>query len=251
MERQLRAEELLKTAERVSRHIAERFPGSGLSQVAEVVVQTTREALVRAEAIRRPNLWLRAGLVALLVLLVLGLWLAFHLAGDQERLGQRLLSALDASKGSAVYLAAIALFFFTLEVRFKRRKALKAIHELRALAHLIDMHQLAKDPDRLGAPDGPTASGRPLTAEGMGRYLHYCTELLALVSKVGHLYVQDFADVSAVSAVDNCESLATGLSQKIWQKIMILDEVRGEPAPAGDGTPPVAVVAGPPSGAEA
>lgn len=60
----------------------------------------------------------------------------------------------------------------------------------------------------------------------MGRYLHFCTELLALVSKVGQLYVQDFPDATALAAVDQFENLATGLSQKTWQKIMILDQVR-------------------------
>ena len=69
-------------------------------------------------------------------------------------------------------------------------------------------------------------SGRPMTAEQIGQYLHYCTELLALVSKVGQLYVQDFPDATALAAVDQFEGLATGLSQKIWQKIMILDQIR-------------------------
>ena len=32
-------------------------------------------------------------------------------------------------------------------------RALKAIHELRSIAHIIDMHQLTKDPERItGAP---------------------------------------------------------------------------------------------------
>jgi hypothetical protein len=228
MERQLREEELLKTAERLSRRIEDRFPHSGLSGVAGEVVAILREALVVAERIRRPNIWLRAGLIASGVLLVLGLWLAFRSPDDQAAVWwRRVLNSLDAMKGSAAYLGAIALFLFTLEVRLKRRRALRAVHQLRAMAHLIDMHQLAKDPDRVGDADGPTAGGRPLTPEGMGHYLHYCTELLALVSKIGHVYVQEFPDVGALTAVDHCESLATGLSQKIWQKIMVLDRIRG------------------------
>ena len=43
------------------------------------------------------------------------------------------------------------------------------------------------------------------------------------VSKVAALYVQGFPDAQAVSAVDDVEDLTTGLSRKIWQKIMILE----------------------------
>src|SRR5262249_26858904 len=111
--------------------------------------------------------------------------------------------------------------------RPKRRRAPQAVYELRAMAHLIDMHQVIKDPDRFGPPTQPIiVSGKPMDADAMGRYLHFCTELLAVVSKIGQLYVQDFPDATAQTAVDHFEGLATGLSSKIWQKLMILDRIR-------------------------
>ena len=67
-----------------------------------------------------------------------------------------------------------------------------------------------------------------MDAKSMGRYLHFCTELLAITSKIGQLYVQDLPDSQAVAAVDQFELLATGLSSKIWQKLMILDHVQSE-----------------------
>jgi hypothetical protein len=80
-----------------------------------------------------------------------------------------------------------------------------------------------------------------MDADAMGRYLHFCTELLAVVSKIGQLYVQDFLDATAQTAVDHFEGLATGLSSKIWQKLMILDRIRSDTAPTGvDGSPPEA-----------
>src|SRR5882672_2163710 len=57
MKRLLREDKLLETVEKILHRIEERFPGSGLSQVASEIVQINREALVRAETIRRPNLW--------------------------------------------------------------------------------------------------------------------------------------------------------------------------------------------------
>lgn len=97
------------------------------------------------------------------------------------------------------------------------------------MAHLVDMHRLAKDPELLSSTTGPiVVAGKTTSAVSMGRYLHYCTKLLALVSKIGQLYVQDFPDPPALAAVDQFENLATGVSGKIWQKLMILDRMRGE-----------------------
>ena len=42
-----------------------------------------------------------------------------------------------------------------------------------------------------------------------------------MTSKVAYLYVQKFDDPVSVNAVNDLESLTTGLSSKIWQKIML------------------------------
>ena len=239
MKRQLREDKLLETVEKIRKTIGERFPDSGLTEVAAEIVQITRESLVRAEAIRRPNLWLRAGLALLVVIALAGVVLYTQAGADQTPFWQTVLQFLDAAKGSAAILTAAAIFLVTLETRLKRRRALQAVHELRAMAHIIDMHQLAKDPDRLDHPtDRVNVGGRPMDAEAMGRYLHYCTELLAVLSKVGQLYVQDFPDTGAQTAVDQFEGLTTGLSGKIWQKLMILDRIRSDTGPARDAGSP-------------
>jgi hypothetical protein len=181
---------------------------------------------------------------------VAGAWWEFR--GQDGRLlaVDRVMQFLDATKGSAAYLGVVALFLVTLEVRLKRRRALQAVHELRALAHIIDMHQLAKDPDRLGrGPAGALPSGRPMTVADMCRYLNFCTALLALVSKVGHLYVQDFPDPPTLAAVDQFENLATGLSEKIWQKITTLERLSDDPPPecvAAAGVPQAVALPGKP-----
>jgi hypothetical protein len=233
MDRQLREDKLLETAEGVQRRIMETFPDSGLSQVAGEVVALLREAVIVADRIRRPNLWLRAGLILLPVILALVIWFTFQTESGSV-VWQRALGAITTSQGIALWISAIFIFLITLEVRLKRWRAVKAVHELRAMAHLIDMHQLAKDPALLACE---VPLDKRLTPVTMGRYLHYCTELLALVSKIGHLYVQGFADVGAMTAVDHCENLATGLSQKIWQKIMILDRIRADAEEGADSAP--------------
>jgi hypothetical protein len=221
--RHLRVDRLIETAEGLASRVIGRFPEAGLGKVAAAVADVTRAAVETAEWIRRPNWWLRIGLSSLALVVILA---AAAVALEMPREGSFLTWLLDfmrRTQGAAVYLGAVVVFFWTLETRFKRAKAMRAIHELRALAHIIDMHQLSKDPDC-----GPHEGDTTYTKQAMMHYLHYCTELLALISKIGQLYVEDFPDGTTLAAVDQFENLATGLSRKIWQKIMILERVISE-----------------------
>ena len=67
---------------------------------------------------------------------------------------------------------------------------------LRSLAHIVDMHQLTKDPYQLLDAGPETASSPKRTLKGfeLSRYLIYCTELLAHIGKVAALHVQNFDD---------------------------------------------------------
>jgi len=114
-----------------------------------------------------------------------------------------------------------------LEARRKRARALEALHVLRSLSHIVDMHQLTKDPERIvsGGPSTPSSPERKMSAFELTRYLDYSTELLAIISKVAALYVQELADPVTVSAANAVEELAVNLSRAIWQKIVILDRV--------------------------
>jgi hypothetical protein len=58
----------------------------------------------------------------------------------------------------------------------------------------------------------------------LSRYLDYCSEMLSLVGKIAALYVQRFDDPVVLAAVDEIEDLTTGISRKIWQKIMIINQ---------------------------
>jgi hypothetical protein len=135
--------------------------------------------------------------------------------------------------GSLVFLGAAVLFLVTLETRWKRDAALEAVGELRALAHVIDMHQLTKDPEPILRAGPPTAHSpkRSMTPFELSRYFDYSSEMLAIVSKVGALYIQAFPDTVALEAVDDLEELCSGLSSKIWQKIMVLDRFSPEGRP--------------------
>ena len=134
------------------------------------------------------------------------------------------IQALDASISSVVFIGAAVVFMVSWETRIKRYRALQAIHELRALSHIVDMHQLTKDPESSYAPGpGSATRKRSLTPFELNRYLDYCSESLALISKIAALYAQGFQDPVLLDAVDDVEDLTAGFSRKIWQKLTILE----------------------------
>ena len=64
-----------------------------------------------------------------------------------------------------------------------------------------------------------------MTAFELNRYLDYCAEMLALIGKIAALYGQNVSDDVARNAIDEVEQLTTGLSRKIWQKVMLLERM--------------------------
>ncbi|HEV8263911.1 MAG TPA: hypothetical protein VGQ06_03100 [Gemmatimonadales bacterium] len=227
----LDADELVRTVDALARRISEPFPGSGLGKVCGELLTIARHARERAQWIARPILPLRVAAAALVVLIVAGLALTVTRLrpppGGFEA-GQ-FIQVLEAGINDVVLIGVAIFFIVTLETRIKRRRALRALHELRAIAHIIDMHQLTKDPERtLGrAPTTDSSPERRLTPFELGRYLDYCSEMLSLTGKVAALYVQHFEDSVTLQAVNEIEDLTTGLSRKIWQKLMILHTTSG------------------------
>lgn len=225
--RRLDERQIALTLIRLRDRIAERFPGSGLSHVADELRRLGDETAALVAYVRRPHWPIRIGagiaisaMLSVLIVVVSYLPLSDRVIGYTD-----FVQAMDAALSTLVFLGATLFFLVTLENRLKRRRALAALHQLRSVAHIVDMHQLTKDPERLGSPEPDTASSpeRSLSASELGRYLDYCSELLSVVSKLAALHVQHFTDPVALAAVNEIETLTTGLSGKIWQKITLLD----------------------------
>jgi hypothetical protein len=234
----LDSDKIVDTVHVLTRRIHERFPGAGLNNVCKQLLEVARQAKLRAQAISRPIVWVRALSGAIILAIVAAFvvtvaMIVHELPDDGGRLGAaELVQMIEAGFNSVLLLGATILFLITVEIRIKRRRALKALHELRVIAHIIDMHQLTKDPERLSTkgPDTKSSPKRTMTNFELNRYLDYCSEMLALSGKVAALYAQDFEDADVVAAVNDIEDLTSGLSRKIWQKIMILHEQEGRSA---------------------
>jgi len=224
--RQLDDASILATLDRLQQRIAHRFPGSGLSQVAAELGTLGRESQSLAAWLRRP-LWtvrlLGLLIIALMVTVVVLIAVKVRLPAGVGGMAD-FLQATEAAINELIFIGAAIWFFVTLEERIKRRRALNSLHRLRSVAHIVDMHQLTKDPDslRLPVPEHGAAGDRVMSEAELGRYLDYCSELLSLTAKVAALHVQQFNDAVVLGAVDEIETLTSSLSSKIWQKITLL-----------------------------
>jgi hypothetical protein len=227
MYERLDAHEILKTAERLEHRIAERFPNSSLSKLATRLAEITRESIPEIALLQRPNILLRIGVglllsagLAVLVLAVPQIHVDYRVNGIAE-----LMQAIEATLGILFFLGTGVFFFVKLEERLKRRRTLRMVHKLRTVAHIVDMHQLTKEPEAILIGTLPTASSpkRTLNEFELRRYLDYSCELLALVGKVAALYAEGLADPVVLEAVDDLEDLTGSLVSKIWQKLVIMD----------------------------
>lgn len=219
-------DQILATALRLHDRIDERFPGSGLSGVADQLVEVAARARQTCTELVRPNRRLRVVSYSVIALLVgasiAGAVVTIQAAtrGGHGVTWAELVQVGEAGANDLVLLGAAIYFFVSFETRLKRGKVVRALHQLRTLAHLIDAHQLNKTPDVLLEGAARTASSpvRQLSRHELTRYLDYCTEMLSLTSQIAALYGDGFDDSEALEAVTEIEQITVGLQGKIWQK---------------------------------
>lgn len=247
MYRTLDADKIIATLEKLTLRIEERFPGAGLVKVGRELLDVSREFKSRAATVARPNLLLRAGIAAALIfgaVLLTYVCSIIEVKRDAENLFG-VLQGIEASFNTIVLVGAAVLFLTTVESRWKRQQALGDLHVLRSIVHVIDMHQLTKDPSITGAQGTPASPKRQLGPFELARYLDYCSELLSISGKVAALYAQSTKDPIVVETVSDLDQMTANLSGKIWQKISIIErQMRHEqtlglaPRPAADPIPP-------------
>src|SRR5262249_52852131 len=187
----------------------------------------------KSSAIAKPNLALRVAICVAVAAGIAGLSvipfaIKFQM-GSAELLS--VFQGVEAAANIVVLMGAALFFLISIEVRLKRRRSLRDLHVFRSFAHVIDMHQLTKDPSSTLAGGSQTVSSpeRTMSTFELTRYLDYCSEMLSLTSKLAALYAQNLPDPVIIDAVKDIEALTTNLSQQIWQKITILDAARGAP----------------------
>ncbi|MBY0563388.1 MAG: hypothetical protein K2P58_04295 [Hyphomonadaceae bacterium] len=221
----LSADRILATLQRLHARIVARFPEAGLARVCAALIETAEFAARDAAQLARPSALWRLAALALVIAGIAAQIVAFRFI-HVEATG---ISAVDVVQGLEAAVNLLILFggavwfVLTLEERAKRRRALAGLHRLRSIAHVVDMHQLTKDPTVVLTPQ-PTAASpqRTMTEFELTRYLDYCAEMLSLIGKLAALYADRVRDSVVIDAVNDIEDLTTGLGRKIWQKITII-----------------------------
>lgn len=239
--RSLDPAKIVTTLELLARRIGERFPATGLERVSRELTDIARHTSESIIEIARPNFTIRAFVAATLgfgfALLGWLVWEAIDLETSTEL--TNIMQGLDSATSLLIVLGGLALYLSTLESRWRRDRAMKALHELRSIIHVVDMHQLTKDPSAFGAPRTSSSPERGMSPHQLLRYLGYCSELLSLASKIAALYADKLRDPAIVDAVGDIERLTAHLGQKIWQKIELVQQ-RMPTRPASDALGPKA-----------
>ncbi|MGI9178594.1 MAG: hypothetical protein ACR2IT_12160, partial [Pirellulales bacterium] len=179
-------------------------------------------------AIRAPR-WLRnisaVGGIAAAALLVVTSVLCVRRVGDIDNL-PTYLSSLDAFFTVLAATVAGGLTMRSIRQRYEQNLALQKLNELRGVAHVTDMLQIAKSPTRLLYSDTSSKSPEaPWDVRQMTEYLSYGAELQSLTAKVAAIYGQWSTDATVHAAIDGIERLCADLERKSLQKVLLLEQI--------------------------
>ena len=220
--------------------IAARFPARGLRQVAADLallidaVETGASSTQGRVRIARLASRIVMALVLAGTVVVIGFAFKDAAFGDNKvRSTLDLLPLIETVINDVVFAGIAVFFLYSFPERVQRGRLLNLLHQLRSTAHIIDMHQLSKDPEQLKRSFVPSAVSKPLelNRDEMERYLDYCSELLALVGKTAALCAEESRDDVVLDTVSTIETLCVGISRKIWQKISNLPSPEDAVAP--------------------
>ena len=229
----LQAPAVRDTVDELHGRIQARFPTRGLlgacADLAQLVDEVQSSAGTGQRRIRVARVLSRITMILVVGVTVLALLLAAHDALFEENVKNSIdvLGLAETAISDLVYAAIAVFFLWSFPERLQRSRLLNLLHQLRSTAHVIDMHQLAKDPEQLKDSFVPSSASKPLdlTRDQLERYLDYCSEMLSLVGKTAALCAEESRDSVILETVSTVENLTVGLSRKIWQKISNLPPV--------------------------
>jgi hypothetical protein len=226
---QLAAGHVGATVAQLERRIHARFGERGLTKavrdLGRLVGLVEKEADLSRDRLRRRTRAARA--VSITIIAATLAALAFSLRSafiDGLAHGADWVPLVESIVNDLVFAAIAVVFLWAFPERLERRVLLRLLHRLRSLAHVIDMHQLSKDPEQASSSYTPTEHSvrHGLDADQLYHYLNYCSEMLSLTAKTAALCAEHSADGVVLETISYIETLTTELSNKIWQKISLL-----------------------------
>ena len=226
---QLAADHVGTTVAHLERRIFARFGERGLTKAArdlgQLVVLVQSQAEQSHDRLRRRTLVARAASIAIVGATVVALVFGLRSA-VLEGLARTTdwVPLVESVVNDLVFAAIAVVFLWAFPERLERRTLLGLLHRMRSLAHVIDMHQLSKDPEQLSPSYEATPQSilHGLDADQLYHYLTYCSEMLSLTAKTSALCGEHSTDGVVLETISYIETLTTELSNKIWHKISLL-----------------------------
>lgn len=224
----LDVQKVVETIQRLKLRIHDRFPDSGLHKTCSTLYKISLDTKHTMQWLAAGHIWIRlvtVGLVSAFAAVIL--WIAVSLKMNQRWNFQDFIQTGESATNLLIFMSLAFYFLWTLEQKWKRSRVIKKINQLRELAHIVDMHQLTKDPASILLRQNRTENSpnRSLSQFELSRYLDYSVEMFSLIGKLGYLYVTRLNDPVSTQAANDLESLTTGLSRKVWQKIVLVRNV--------------------------
>lgn len=208
---------VIRTIRRMDSQIDTYFPDRNLANLSSSIIEFAIRHESDLERIDRPNIPIKLA-IGLAISLMSGLVIYWLYELFIQNDGSGIIfqpQDLDAFINILIFGSAITWFLLNWQAKSKRRFIIGRINELRSFGHVIDMHQLTKDPffdDEMEMSD-----------DDLIRYLDYCGDLLSCCSKLAATYLEHTDDELVVQYVNEFEALTGQFNRKIWQKITILD----------------------------
>ena len=152
---------VVATADAVQARIAARFPERQLGAVAGAVRAAAARAAAAGERppVRRLSRLVCALLAAAVVagtLVALVIVVRDAVAAADGRASFDWLPVIESAVNDVAFAGIATFFLLTVSQRMDRHAIIAELHGLRSLAHVIDMHQLTKDPEFLLSPGRQT-----------------------------------------------------------------------------------------------
>jgi hypothetical protein len=226
---QLAADHVGATVAQLERRIYARFGERGLTKasrdLARLVVLVQTEAALSRARLRRMTFGARTVGIVIVTATVVALVFSLHsVVMNGLARSADWVPLVESVINDVVFAAIAVVFLWAFPERLERRSMLGLLHRLRSLAHVIDMHQLSKDPEQVSPTYTPTAESvaHGLDADQLHHYLNYCSEMLSLTAKTAALCAEHSTDGVVLETVSYIETLTTELCNKIWQKISLL-----------------------------
>jgi len=217
------------TAKRLVERVQDRFGEDDLTRIARQVSEVAGRSEKRISRALRVGFMIRVLTWPLVLGAVLGVasWIGSLGLTIRVKDAGDLAQSLDSVFQLMLVLGAGVWFLLSIGTKVQRRSLLKALQELNALAQVIDLVQLDKDPDRLHfsteqrSAKSPTL-GKANTAFLLSRYLDYCGELLSVLGKVACLYRERISDEVVLSRLGDFDRLTNQLRTNIGGKMGLI-----------------------------